>query len=199
MPPFTQSQWLRFRRELLSQFKSECGKRRIKYLRELPYFFEDWLTGECACVAKSTFTKIEISKNNKMFKGISKLDLGLNVGGNLCALELKHIATGSKDAKSRFLGPKSSNAVKDFEKLRNSKRFNRVLRKLLILYGPTELLHSEQCTYVANKPGSLNKICLQCAMKLFKKELFKKARIRKVDWQAHKIQNTRMYLVEVDV
>jgi hypothetical protein len=142
----------------------------------LPYFFEDWLKGECAVVASSVFSNTRIFINEK-FQGIPKLDLGLDVGGNLCALELKHIATGSKEAKSRFLGPKTSNAVKDFLKLYNFNPRNHILCKLLFLYGPTQLIHNQGSSY-QTKRVSLNRICLKCAMILF----IQKTGIPNVNW-----------------
>jgi len=114
MPPFTQNQWGSFLQALLSQHNSNYGQQRISCFSRLPYFFEDWLKGECVVVASSVFEKNSRIFINGKFQGIPNLDLGLDVASNLCALQLKHIPTSSRDAKSRFLGPKSSNVVKDF-------------------------------------------------------------------------------------
>lgn len=193
MPLFTQSQWSSFLQALLSQFNSNYGQQRINCFSRLPYFFEDWLEGECAVVASSVFPDTRIFKNEK-FQGIPKLDLGLDVGGNLCALELKHIATGSKDAKSRFLGPKTSNAVQDFLKLYNFNPRNHILCKLLFLYGPTQLTHNQGSSCQTKRVG-LNRICLKCAMNLF----IQKTGIPNVNWRCHGLQINQMYIVEVDI
>ena len=197
MSPITQNQWNSFLQALLSQFNSNYGQQRINCFSRLPYFFEDWLKGECAVVASSVFANSRIFIN-EMFQGIQNLDMGLDVGGNLCALELKHIATGSRDAKSRFLGPKSSNAVQDFLKLYNFNPRNHILCKLLFLYGPTQLTHNQGPSCQRSKQG-LNRICLKCAMDLFIQRIIQRIGIQNVNWQCHRLQINQMYIVEVDI
>ncbi len=169
MPPFTQNQWGSFLQALLSQLNSNYGQQRISCFTRLPYFFEDWLKGECVVVASSVFVKNSRIFINEKFQGIPNLDPGLDVASNLCALQLKHIPTSSRDAKSRFLGPKSSNVVKDFLGLYNFKPRKHILCKLLFLYGPAQLAHSQGLSCQINRQG-LSRIYLQCAMNLFIQE-----------------------------
>lgn len=188
MPPFIHSQWSSFLQALLSELNSNYGQQIISCFSRLPYFFEDWLKGECASAASFAFTGSQIFIN-EMFHGIRKLDLGLEVNGNLCALELKHIPTGSRDAKSRFLGPKGSNAVQDFLKLHEFSKSGRdhILCKLLFLYGPTELTHDRGASCQTSMQG-LGRICLQCAMNLFIQEIVHKTSIQNVNWRCHRLQ-----------
>lgn len=191
MPSFTRSQWDSFIDTLLLQLNSDYGQQRITRFSELSYFFEDWLKAECA-LAAFTRSNIKLSINEE-FQGIPKLDLGLKADDNLCAVELKHIPTRSRDAKSRFLGPKSSNAVEDFQKLYKVNPRSHILCKLLILYGPAQLAHNPGSSCTTSK--RLDKICLQCAMNLF----IKKVGIKGVNWRCHRLQTSEMYIVEVDI
>ena len=195
MPSFTQNQWNSFLEALLSQLNSNCGQQRINCFSRLPYFFEGWLEGECAVAVSSVFANSQVFIN-EMFHGIQKLDLGLDVDDNLCALELKHIPTTSRDAKSRFVGSKGSNAVRDFLKLYNFNKSNpdHILCKLLFLYGPTQLTHNQGFS-CETRMKNLSKICLQCAMNLFTQE----ASIQNINWRCHKLQTNQMYIVEVSI
>jgi hypothetical protein len=193
MQPFTHNQWSSLIQALLSQLDSSHGQQRINCYSKLPYFFEDWLKGECICAAFNTFNYLQISVNEN-FQGIPKLDLGLDLAGSLCALELKHIPTFSRDSKSRFFGPKDSNAVRDFLKLHNFNPRSHILCKLLFLYGPTQLTHNHGDICQTSGQG-LNGICLQCAMNLF----IQKTGAQKVNWQPRGLAIKGMYLVEVDI
>lgn len=191
MPPLTQEQWNKFLQTFLSQLNSTYGQERIGRFSKLPYFFENWLTSECVNAAFATFNEPEIFVNES-FQKIQKVDLGLNIAGNLCALELKHIPTLSREAKYRFLGPKKSNAVNDFLDLYKSESRNHVLCKLLILYGPAQLEHDPRSSCPR---GGLNKTCLRCAMKSF----IQNTAVQNVQWRHHQLQVDLMYVVEVDV
>lgn len=179
---------------LLARFNSKHGQLRLDCFKRLPYFFEGWLAGECACAAMSVFgVKCQIYINEK-FEGIDKVDIGLSVDGSFCALELKHIPTLSNNAKSRFHGGKPSTAVKDFLKLYTINRRNHILCKLLFLYGPVDRAdcHGDICEI---KGQRLDRVCLRCSMNEFVRE----TRVQNINWRYHPLLTDRMYLVEVDI
>ncbi len=195
MPSFTQNEWAGLIQALLLQLDSSFGQQRVSSFKMLPYFFEGWFQGECVNAAMSTFgINCKISKGEE-FQGIRNLDLGLNVDGNLCALELKHIPTQSSDAKSRFIGSKGSNAVKDFLKLYSFNPRNHILCKLLFLYGPTQLTHKQGYTCEIEERQPLARICLECAMNAF----IKKTGVQNINWRYHPLRTSEMNVVEVDI
>ena len=194
MSSFTQNQWNSFVQALLSQFNSDYGQKRINCFKSLPYFFEDWLKGECAYAASFVLGMTSGIYINEEFQGIEKLDMGLEVDGKLLALELKHIPTKSSDAKSRFIGPKGSNAVQDFLKLYGVNPRNHILCKLLFLYGPSQLTHNYGYACEIDRQP-LTRICLKCAMNVFSQ----KTGVQNISWRHHALQISEMYIVEVDI
>lgn len=195
MSSLTQNQWTNLTQALLSQLDSDFGQQRVNCFKMLPYFFEGWFQGECVNAATSAFgITCKISKGEE-FQRIENLDIGLDVDGNLCALELKHIPTQSREAKSRFIGHKGSNAVKDFQKLYSFNPRNHILCKLLFLYGPTQLTHEQGYACEIEKRQPLTMICLKCAMNAF----IQKTGVQNVNWRYYKLQISEMYVVEVDI
>jgi hypothetical protein len=192
MPPLTATQWNNFINALLAQFYSQNSQQRLGCLSRVRYFFEDFFCLECVLAAFSVHGNIA---KNEYFHGIPKLDLGFDVSGNLCALELKHIPTISPDAKSRFIKGKDSTAVKDFLKLYASNLRTNICCKLLILYGPVNINHNPTC----DKDKNLQSMCLNCAMDLFEKEIQNQnSNVQHIQWRHYNLTNN-MYILEVDI
>jgi len=190
MKAFTQDQWSKLLKTILSQLNSDHCSKRIKLIRNLSSGFEGWLLLEVVNAAKITFENIDISINEH-FEGINKLDLGLKLNDSCCAIELKHIPTNNSNAYSRFIKGKPSTVVKDFNKLYNTNDSDKILRKILILYG-SEGLHSVNCLETKTH---LYATCLQCIMKEFIKEIG----MVDINWQNHSLSVPGMSMIEISI
>jgi len=169
-------------------------RERVTNIRDLPYFFEGWLTLEAVCAARSRFPSCHVSVN-KLFHGIKKVDLGVEIGDQLLAIEIKHVPTSSTDAKSRLLGPKDSNAVQDCIKLATTLCDAPLTRTLLMLYGPAQVYCGEP-TNCTDGSGGLRDVCLRHAME----DLLSKAALSSpVAWHHHPLSVPRMHLIQVSM
>lgn len=184
--------WGIFLRGLVSNLDNQYSRSRIDTFKEIPNFFEAWFTVETIYTIRSLFRDTRV-RSNENYGGFSKPDIIIGDNGHLYVIELKHFPTYSREARGRFDGGKRSTAIIDYLKLKEARCICQSVRKLLWLYGPARMSHSQ----IPCKDEGMRFRCIECMMASFGTEVC--GGFNRDNWRAYALKSSQMFLVEVDV
>lgn len=149
------------RTTLAAHFRAPARQDVIRAIAKLPNFFEGWFTAETLFALQRRWPSAVLSSNTNHL-GFRKPDVVFAYEGLTAILELKHIATGHRDAQSRWDGAKDSTVAKDIEALRlvQAQDAKNITRRVLVFYGPASpVAHSQGRTCERNRL-----LCLACSV-----------------------------------